>query len=127
MTLVDLVVALAIAGVLASVALPSYQAQIAKGRRSDAIAALTRVQMAQEQFRSHHGSYALALGALRGAGATSPDGHYEVALIGAHAGGFIARALPRDAALRDSGCGELTVTVSDGVAVFGPSMRCWNR
>ena len=93
----------------------------------DAIAALTRVQMAQEQFRSHHGSYALALGALRGAGATSPDGHYEVALVGAHAGGFIARALPRDAALRDSGCGELTVTVSDGVAVFGPSMRCWNR
>lgn len=127
MTLVDLVVALAITGVLASVALPSYQAQIAKGRRSDAIAALTRVQMAQEQFRSHHGSYALALGALRGAGATSPDGHYEVALVGAHAGGFIARALPRDAALRDSGCGELTVTVSDGVAVFGPSMRCWNR
>lgn len=127
MTLVDLVVALAITGVLASVALPSYQAQIAKGRRSDAIAALTRVQMAQEQFRSHHGSYALALGSLRGAGATSPDGHYEVALVGAHAGGFIARALPRDAALRDSGCGELTVTVSDGVAVFGPSMRCWNR
>jgi type IV pilus assembly protein PilE len=127
MTLVDLVVVLAIAGVLASVALPSYQAQIAKGRRSDAIAALTRVQMAQEQFRSHHGSYALALDALHGAGATSPDGHYAIALVGAHAGGFIARALPLDAALRDSGCGELTVTVSDGVAVFGPSMRCWNR
>jgi len=126
-TLVDLVVVLAITGVLASMALPSYQAQIAKGRRSDAIAALTRVQLAQEQFRAHHGSYALALGALQGAGPTSPDGRYDVALVGAHAGGFIARASPREAGLHDAGCSELTVTVSEGIAVFGPSTRCWNR
>jgi type IV pilus assembly protein PilE len=126
-TLVDLMVVLAITGVLASMALPSYQAQIAKARRSDAIAALTRVQLAQEQFRAHHGSYALALTALQGAGPTSPNGHYDVALVGAHAGGFIARALPRETEPRDSGCSELTVTVSNGIAVFGPSPHCWNR
>jgi type IV pilus assembly protein PilE len=127
-TLVDLAVVSAIVGVLASVAMPSYQTQIAKGRRTDAIAALTRVQVEQEQFRAHHGSYALALTGLKGgSGALSPGGHYDIALISAHAGGFIARASPRDASLREGGCAELTVTVVDGQAVFGPSARCWNR
>lgn len=126
-TLVDLMVVLAIVGVVASMALPSYQAQIAKSRRADAIAALTRVQAAQEQFRTHHGSYALAMSALQGVAPVSPNGQYDIALDAAHAGGFIARALPREAGLRDSGCSELSLTVADGIAAFGPSTRCWNR
>lgn len=127
MTLVDLIVVLAILGVVASMALPSYQAQIAKSRRADAIAALTHLQAAQEQFRAHHGSYALAMGALRGVAPVSPNGQYDIALVAAHGGGFIARALPREAGQRDGGCSELSLTVADGIAAFGPSTRCWNR
>jgi len=127
-TLVDMAVVTAIVGVLASVAMPSYQAQIAKSQRTDAIAALTRIQVEQEQFRAHHGSYALALTSLKGASGTlSPGGHYDIALISAHPGGFIARASPRDTSLREGGCADLTVTVYDAQAVFGPSARCWNR
>jgi type IV pilus assembly protein PilE len=127
MTLVDLTLVLAVTGVLGAVAIPSYQTQIAKSRRADAIAALTRVQLTQEQFRSHHGSYALALSGLRGTAPTSPAGHYDVALLAPHAGGYTARARPRDAALHDPACPELTLTVDEGQATFGPSARCWNR
>ena len=58
---------LAVAGVLASVAWPSYQSQLQRGRRADAVAALLRLQLAQEKHRAHHGLYASQLSALRGA------------------------------------------------------------
>jgi type IV pilus assembly protein PilE len=41
-TLLELVIALAIAAVIAAFALPSYRAQIARGHRTDAIAAIYR-------------------------------------------------------------------------------------
>lgn len=127
-TLIDLAVVLVIIGIVASMALPSYQAQIARSRRADAVAALTRLHAAQEQFRAHHGSYALRLGALGSAsGTTSDQGHYTMTLAAAHAGGFIARARAVEGSQRDSGCGEISLSVSDGVAAHGPSARCWNR
>jgi type IV pilus assembly protein PilE len=128
-TLVDVAVALAVVGVVASMALPSMQAHLARGRRAEAVAALTRVQAAQEQYRAHQGLYAPQLGALPGAASPlSTDGHYAIALEAVHAGGYIARARLRDdTGPRDSGCAELTLTVADGVAAYGPSARCWNR
>jgi type IV pilus assembly protein PilE len=127
-SLIDVTVVLAIVGVLTSMALPSYQAQVAKGRRSDAITALTKLQVAQEQFRAQHGSYALRLAALQGSGGgQSPAGQYDINLVAAHASGFIARASLREGGLHEGGCAELTVTVADGVTAFGPSARCWNR
>jgi type IV pilus assembly protein PilE len=127
MTLVELLLALAVTGVLGVVAIPSYQAQLAKGRRADAVAALTQVQVAQEQFRSHHGSYVLALSGLRGTAPASPGGHYDIALLAAHAGGYTARARPQASTPHDADCGELTLTVREGLAALGPSARCCNR
>jgi Tfp pilus assembly protein PilE len=69
-TLIDLSMAVAVAGVLASVALPSYQAQLARSQRMEAITALTRVQAVQEQFRAHHGTPSSC--APSGPPATSP-------------------------------------------------------
>jgi type IV pilus assembly protein PilE len=128
LSLVDLTVVLAIVGIVASMALPSYQAHLAKGRRADAVAALTRLQMAQEQFRAAHGNYALDASALRGAGGTRSDqGHYAIALVAAHPHSYIARALATEPSAADAGCHELTLSVADGVAHHGPSARCWNR
>ncbi len=124
-TLVEMSVAAAIVGVLASMALPSYQAQLATARRSEAIQALTQVQAAQEQFRAQNGSYALNLSGLPRAPLAGE--HYAVTFVAAHASGYIARAGLRNGATRDMGCADITLTVSDGVAAYGPSERCWNR
>lgn len=123
-TLVDVTIALAVVGILASVALPSYQAQLARARRAEAIVGLTRVQAAQEQFRAHHGSYALRLEALRGVAARGAN--HELALLDARADGYVARARTVDSAAAGD-CSELTLTVLDGVARSGPNERCWNR
>lgn len=123
-TLVDMTVAVAIVGLLASVALPSYQAQLARGRRAEAIGALTQLQLAQEHHRARNGSYALHIDGLRG---LAPRGaHYEVALVSSQADAYVARAVAT-AGPRDDGCTELTLAVVDGTATYGPSERCWNR
>ncbi|MBL8328403.1 MAG: prepilin-type N-terminal cleavage/methylation domain-containing protein [Rubrivivax sp.] len=125
LSLIELTVGLAILSVVASMALPSYQGQLAKARRAEAMNRLTRLQLAQEQFRAHHGSYALRLEALGPLGEITP--HIELSLASAHAQGYIARARITRETPQNGGCHELTLSVSDGQASQGPSDHCWNR
>ena len=128
-TLVELCVVLTVAGLLAAAAWPSFQSQMQRGRRADAVAALMRVQLAQESHRANHGLYASQLGALAGAAAPrSQEGLYDIQLDG---GGdrYEARAIARadGAAAGDAGCATLRLQVREGIADFAPSARCWNR
>jgi type IV pilus assembly protein PilE len=129
-TLVELCVVLAVAGVLVSMAWPSFQSQLQRGRRADAVAALLRVQLAQENHRSHHGRYAAQLGVLVGASSPrSSEGLYDIELVGGGAERYEARATARagSAVASDTGCAVLSLQVRDGLADFAPSPRCWNR
>ncbi len=129
-TLVELCVVLAVAGVLASVAWPSMQAQLQRGRRADAVAALMRVQLAQESYRAHHGLYAPQLLALQGASSTrSREGLYDIELVGDGPNRYEARAVARAGSVvaGDPACAVMSVQVREGVAEFMPSARCWNR
>ncbi len=124
-TLVEVAVVAAVVGIVAAMALPSYQSSLAKARRFEAVSALTRLQLAQESFRANHGSYALRLQALQGLG-EAPQ-HYQLALVAPHASGYIARATSTRETALNGGCAELSLTVADGQARFGPSELCWNR
>ena len=129
-TLVELCVVLAITGVLAAIAWPSWQGHLQRSRRADAVAALMRVQMAQESFRAHHGLYAAQLHGLRGASSTrSGQGLYDIELVGATGDRYEARARARADSLvaGDADCAVMSVMVREGVAEFMPSSRCWNR
>ncbi|MDZ7858395.1 type IV pilin protein [Sphaerotilus sp.] len=79
MTLVELAIALVLVAILASLAVPGWQAQVQRTRRSDAIVALAQLQQAQERWRSQRPTYAAGLGpdglALP---AISPAGHYDL-------------------------------------------------
>jgi len=79
MTLIELAIALVVLAILASLAMPSWQAQVHRTRRSDAIVALAQLQQAQERWRSQRPTYAASLGqdglALS---AVSPAGHYDL-------------------------------------------------
>jgi type IV pilus assembly protein PilE len=129
-TLVELCIVLAVAGVLAAIAWPSMREQLLRGRRGDAVAALVRIQMAQESHRALHGHYAPQLGALAGAtGTLSREGLYALALRTDTPGGYEARATARDgtAAAGDERCPALVLRVREGVADYAPNRRCWNR
>ena len=85
-TLLELMITVVVVSILAALAYPSFMDSIRKSRRSDAVAALTRVQHAQERFRANVATYSGGFDPT-GADATklrlsnsSPDGHYTLAL-----------------------------------------------
>lgn len=57
-TLIELMIAIAIVAILAAIAIPMFGEQMAKGRRSEAMSALTDLQLREERWRSNHGTYA---------------------------------------------------------------------
>ena len=129
-TLVEVAIVLVVVTLLASVAWPSVQAHLVKSRRSDAVAALMRVQWAQEQYRAHHGLYASQLQHLQPQGGSlSAEGLYAIALRPAGPDGYLAtaRARPERGQAGDRDCLELTLDVHEGRASPGPTLRCWNR
>lgn len=75
-TLIELMVVVAIVGILAMIAIPSFADQIRKSRRSDAIQALGDLQLRQERWRSNHLTY----GTLAEVGGTSTTagGYYAL-------------------------------------------------
>ena len=82
-TLIELMIAVAIVGILAAVALPSYQRSIMKGRRVDAKAATLDLAAREERYFSVNNTYtnsAVSLGYATAASAgaftvvTSPTG-----------------------------------------------------
>lgn len=127
-TLVELATACAVVGVLAGVALPSYQGQLQRARRTDAVAALTRLQAAQEAMRSQHGLYSADFGALQLA-PTSGEGLYTLQLEITGPDSYRARAVARADGQQaaDHDCATLLLDVKSGFAEVGPSARCWNR
>lgn len=126
-TLIEISIVLAVSAVLAALALPSYRSHALRMARLDAVQALTRLQMAQEQHRALNGLYASDLTALRGVTATSLQGRYALVLeaTGPESYRASANALGPQAADRD--CGALTLEVAQGFARAGPSTQCWNR
>jgi type IV pilus assembly protein PilE len=56
-TLIELMIVLAIIAVIAAVALPSYQGQVRKSRRAEAVTFMSQVQQAQERYRANISKY----------------------------------------------------------------------
>ena len=75
-SLVELMIAVVVAAVLAAIALPSFLGSVRKGRRAEAFAALAQVQQAQERWRANNPAYA-SLSTLN-LPATTSHGYYGI-------------------------------------------------
>ncbi len=127
-TLVELAVVCALAGVLAALAWPNLQPQLARAGRADAVQALTQVQQAQARHHALHGLYAHDLRALGAPGTgSSPQGLYSLVLDEAGGDSYHASAVARPGSPQagDRDCARLTLAVQRGFATLGPSVRCW--
>lgn len=80
-SLIELLVALVIAAILAAMAWPAYQNQVMKGRRSDAINALATIAQAQERWRADNPFYQSDLTQLPGGMVVSPGLHYDLTVV----------------------------------------------
>ncbi|MCL4316407.1 MAG: prepilin-type N-terminal cleavage/methylation domain-containing protein [Gammaproteobacteria bacterium] len=132
-TLIELMIVVAIVGLLAAIAYPSYMDSVRKGRRAEAITALYQIQLAQEKWRANNSTYTgtLGTGGL-GLSATVPasgTAYYDLALSNNSATGFTAKATAKTTGGQDKdtaggiSCKELTLTQS------GPSGQdaCWGK
>jgi type IV pilus assembly protein PilE len=126
-SLIESLVACAVAALLAGAALPSMQGQRLRAGRLDAVAALTRVQAAQEQHHALHGFYASELGALGLINPNSPQGLYALSLQTNGPGAYHATATPVGRQAKDRPCPALTLDVNQGFPTEGPSSGCWQR
>jgi type IV pilus assembly protein PilE len=61
-TLIELLVVIGIVGILAAVAIPSYNSYMVRARRADAKTGLEQVRAAQEMWRAERGTYAVDAG-----------------------------------------------------------------
>jgi type IV pilus assembly protein PilE len=134
-TLVEMMIAVAVAGVLSSVALPSFQGVLHQSRRSEALVALMQVQAAQERWRSNHRSY----GSLAdiGIAATTSGGHFTLQVADAGEDGYDVFATATGAQSRDTACRVLRLRLdgatvsqasgSDALVANPPARnrRCW--
>jgi type IV pilus assembly protein PilE len=135
-TLIELLAVIAIAAVLAGIALPSFEAQLHKARRADALTAVVQIHGAQERARSRGTRYGDL--AEIGAAAVSPAGHYRLQIVAFSADGYELRATAVGAQARDTACRFMTARAvgmnlvyasgSDAsVANAEPSnRRCWS-
>jgi type IV pilus assembly protein PilE len=126
-TLIEVLIVCAVLGVLATLAMPSLRGHDYRAGRLDGVNALTRVQQAQEQYRSAHGLYAGELAALIGAARRSPQGRYEINLALNGGDAYLATAKAVGPQADDPGCGTLTLQVRQGFAQVGPHAGCWLR
>jgi type IV pilus assembly protein PilE len=147
--MIEAMIVVALIGILAAIALPSFLDSIRKGRRSDAFAALSAVQQAQERWRGNRNAYAALLTPMPtadppglGLAATSPKGYYSIRIDddSSTATGYsaTATAVSGTSQVNDGSCRMLRVRVDRGNIFYGSAAaegdfdesagnRCWAR
>ncbi len=119
-TLIELVIAVAILAIIATVGYPWYAKQMQKARRADAKVALQSVALAQEQFFTVNGIYAATLGSLSldasgidTATGKTPKGYYVVTIAGDGATYDLTASAPEGGAQDGDSCGDFTLDYLD--------------
>lgn len=131
-SLIELMVAIAIIGILAAIALPSYQNYVRQSNRAVAKGILLDNAQLMEQFYTENNRYNQA---LDGTAKTAPDitqspragaAQYDIAIDFPTNNSFVLTATPTGSMTGDM-CGALTLTNTGAQGAGGSVEDCWNR
>ena len=128
-TLVELLIAMMVIAVLASVAFPSFMQSVRKSKRSDATTMMTQAAGNLERFFAANGTYTTVLNDI-GMDAVSDKGYYKLVIQAGPTGiasSYIitAKAMAGTMQSKDTGCTALQID-SLGVQTPDPATSdCW--
>ena len=109
-TLIELMIVVAIIGILAAIAYPSYDEYVKRGNRTEGQAFLSDVAARQERYFSQNNAYITAVGDIAKLGlsnANSPTSKYTLAIATvANDGGY---TLTANQQFGDTKCGNLSL------------------
>lgn len=135
-TLIELMITVSVAGILGSIAFPSFESQLQRSRRGEALAAMLTIQLVQERWFANTGRYGTL--AEIGAAAQTTSGRYRIEATGVGAGGYRLVATATGPQSRDAACRVLRMVVvgmnvdqtsgpeADIVNPAPVNRRCWN-
>lgn len=127
-TLIELMITVAVIGILAAIAYPSYMDSIRKSRRSDAINDLSAIALAQEKWRANKTTYG-TLANVWGGVTTTSGGYYTLAVATNTATAFsvTATAVSGTSQANDTGCTVFTINERGPLTDTDTLKACWKR
>ncbi len=137
-TLVELMIAVAIVGLLATIAYPAYQEQVSSARRNEAASALLTGAQALERYYSANGRYTTTPTSktLPSVFATQvPENgtaHYTIAVSGDPDANSYTLKASRAGIMAGDDCGDFVLDEAGALALEGNSSGktlsdCWRR
>ena len=125
-TLIELMITVAIIGILAAIAYPSYQEYVLRGNRTEGMAMLNDAAARQERFFAQNNSYADTAAKL-GMKDDSPSGFYTLTIGDVTASTYTLTATAKGAQTRDSKCANLGLNQAGVKSKTGTASvaDCW--
>ncbi len=131
-TLIELMITVAIVGILGAIAYPSYTEYVRRGHRAEARAGLLQAQMWLERAATATGTYPATAGFPANL-AKVPNDRYDITYeaTGNPITGFTLTATPKGAQLNDK-CGNYTMTNTGVRGAKGATSgdivtECWGK
>jgi type IV pilus assembly protein PilE len=130
-TLAELMIVVAIVGILAAIAIPVYDGYVTRSRRAEAVTALETIALYEEKVFSETNSYESIQDLINNRGLPNQDTAnytFTVNQVGSWQQGYVARATPRGPQ-----AGDITFAIDSngnrgewsGAAV-APNQNLWN-